>query len=179
MREEGEMFGLIAEFDNAPALLEAARKANAAGYRKMDAYSPLPVEGLSEAIGFKGSRLALIVFFGGLIGAVAGFGLQAFASVIDYPWNVGGRPLLSWPSFIPVTFELAILFASLAAVFGMMALNGLPMPYHPVFNAPNFESASRDRFFLCIEARDPKFDAEEARRFLESVDPLEVSEVDP
>lgn len=145
----------------------------------MDAYSPFPVEGLAEAIGFRRSRLPLIVLIGGIIGCVGGFYLQYWISVLDYPINVGGRPLNSWPSFIPVTFELTILAAALAAVFGLLALNRLPMPYHPVFNVERFEFASVNRFFLCIETRDPRFDSEKTRSFLEGLGAEGVYEVEP
>ncbi|MGH9349224.1 MAG: DUF3341 domain-containing protein [Vicinamibacterales bacterium] len=171
------VYGLMAEFDNPTALVAAAHAARLAGYRNMDAYSPIPIEELHEALGFHHTKLPMIVLAGGLIGGLAGYGLQYWSQVIAYPLNVGGRPLHSWPSFIPVTFETTILGAALAAVLGMLALNGLPMPYHPVFNAPRFALASRNRFFLCIEATDPAFDAEATHRFLESLDPRGVSEV--
>src|SRR5262249_5419205 len=136
-----------------------------------------PVEGLAEAIGFRRSRLPLIVLIGGLIGCVGGYLLQYYSAVVDYPLNIGGRPTHSWPSFVPVTFELTVLTASLSAVLGMLGLNGLPMPYHPLFNVPRFALASRDRFFLCIEATDPLFDREGTRQFLLSLAPREISEV--
>ena len=170
-------YGLMAEFDSPTALVAAANAARAAGYTRMDAYSPIPIEELHDAIGFHHTKLPLLVLLGGLAGGVAGYGLQYWSSVIEYPLNIGGRPLHSWPSFIPVTFELTILGAALAAVFGMLALNGLPMPYHPVFNAPRFALASRNRFFLCIETRDPKFDRDATHRFLEELQPRGVSEV--
>jgi hypothetical protein len=173
------LYGLMAEFTSPEALLAAARRAYAEGYRRMDAYSPFPVEGLAEAIGFRKNLLPLIVLIGGFIGAAGGFYLQYWISVVDYPLNIGGRPLNSWPAFIPVTFELTILSAALSAVLGLLALNGLPMPYHPVFNVERFELASRNRFFLCIEARDPKFDREATRRFLEGASPQGVYEVEP
>ena len=163
------LYGLLAEFDNPDDLLRAADAAYAAGYRRMDAYTPFPVEGLSEAIGFHHTRLPWIVLAGGIIGGLSGYFLQYYTSVIDYPLNIGGRPLHSWPAFIPVTFETTILGAALSAVLGMLALNGLPMPYHPVFHVPQFELASRNRFFLCIEARDPKFDLDQTRAFLETL----------
>ena len=144
----------------------------------MDAYTPFPVEGLSEAIGFHKTRVPLIVLVGGIIGCVGGFLLQYWVAVIDYPLNVGGRPLNSWPSFIPVTFELTILFAALSAFLGVLALNGLPMPYHPVFNVEQFQLASRNRFFLCIEAADPRFDRDATRRFLEAMGPQGVYDVE-
>jgi len=170
-------YGLMAEFDDVQTLVDAARQAREEGYTKMDAYTPFPVEGLAEEIGFHHSRLPMVVLAGGIIGAIAGFGMQYFASVIHYPLNIGGKPLNSWPAFIPITFEVTILFASLAAVFGMLALNGLPEPYHPVFNVQRFVFATRDQFFLCIESRDPKFDGERTRQFLQSLRPLEVNDV--
>ena len=171
------VYGLMAEFEEPGDLVAAAHRAREAGYRRMDAYSPLPIEELHEALGFHDRRLPLIVLVGGMIGAVAGYGLQWWASTIAYPLNVGGRPLHSWPAFIPVTFEVTILIAALSAVFGMLALNGLPQPYHPVFNVPRFALASRNRFFLCIEARDPQFDLQKTRTFLEALNPREVSTV--
>jgi hypothetical protein len=171
-------YGLLAEFDSPEALLAATRRAFAEGFRRMDAYSPFPVEGLSEALGFHRTRVPLIVLIGGLIGCVGGFVLQYWAAVIDYPINVGGRPLNSWPSFIPITFEVTILIAALFAFFGVLALNGLPMPYHPVFNVERFELASRNRFFLCIEAADSKFDPGGTRTFLESTGARGVYEVE-
>ena len=171
------IYGLIAEFARPAALVEAAHRAHAEGYRRMDAYSPFPVEELAEAIGFKKTRIPLVVFTGGLLGCIGGFFMQYYAAVIDYPLNIGGRPLNSWPAFIPVTFEMTILGGALFAVLGMLALNGLPMPYHPVFHVPRFALATRDRFFLCIEATDPKFDREATARFLTGLQPFEVSEV--
>lgn len=171
------IYGLLAEFGSPEELLAAARRAHAEGYRRMDAHSPFPVEGLSEAVGFRHTRLPLLVLIAGLVGAFVGFATQYWVTVIDYPINVGGRPLNSWPAYIPITFEVTVLFAALTAVVGMIALNGLPMPYHPVFNVPAFAGASRDRFFLCIEAADPRFDREGTRRFLEGLKPREVSEV--
>ena len=170
--------GLMAEFDDPTALVAATGKARDEGYRRMDAYSPFPIEELHEAMGGHHSRLPLIVLIGGLVGCVGGFLLQYWASAIAYPLNVGGRPFNSWPAFIPVTFECTILGAALSAVLGMLALNGLPMPYHSVFNVPRFALASRNRFFLCIEARDRKFDLDATRRFLETLGPREVSTVD-
>ena len=175
----GMVYGLMAEFRDPGAVTAAARRAYEEGYRKMDAYTPYPIEELATALGWRArGRLPRLVLAGGLAGAAAGYSLQYYASVIAYPVNVGGRPLHSWPSFIPITFETAILGAALTAVLGMLALNGLPRPYHPVFNAPNFALASSDRFFLCIEAADPRFDLEGTRRFLEGLDPTEVSAVD-
>jgi Alternative complex III, ActD subunit len=171
------IYGLMAEFENPTALVAAARLTREAGYRKMDAYSPFPIEELSDAMGHHYDPLPLLVLIGGLAGGTAGFLFQYWASAIDYPINVGGRPLLSWPSFIPVTFEMTILAAAFVAVLGMLGLNGLPMPYHPVFNVERFVNASRNRFFLCIESTDPKFDKEATSKFLESLQPREVCEV--
>lgn len=172
------IYGLMAEYDEPNALVTAARKAYQEGYRQMDAYSPFPIEELSEAIGFHHTKLPLLVFLGGLAGFLGGYFLQYWISVIDYPVNVGGKPYHSWPNFIPVTFETTVLLAALTAVLGMLALNGLPQPYHPVFNVPRFALASRDRFFLVIESRDPKFDHDKTWRFLDTLDPRGVSEVD-
>jgi hypothetical protein len=177
MNEPG-LYGMMAEFHDPDAVVEAARAARAEGYRAMDAYTPYPVEELDEPLNYHTrGRLSRIVFVGGLLGAVGGFALQWWASVIYYPLNVGGRPFNSWPAFIPITFETTVLLAALSAVLGMLALNGLPRPYHPVFNVPQFALASRDRFFLCIEAEDPKFSAEETRRFLEAQRPTGVYDV--
>ena len=173
----GSTYGLIAEFDDPTSLVAAAASARHAGYRCMDAYSPFPIEELHEALGSHHTRLPLVVLVGGLVGCLGGYALQYWAAAIAYPLNVAGKPLHSWPAFIPVTFECTILGAALSAVLGMLALNGLPMPYHPVFNLPRFALASRNRFFLCIEAKDPRFDLEETRRFLETLNPREVSTV--
>jgi hypothetical protein len=173
------MYGLIAEFENSEGLLAAARHAYEEGYRRMDAYSPLPIEGLAEAIGIRRTRIPLIVLLGGLTGCVGGFFLQYWIAVLDYPINVGGRPLNSWPSFIPVTFELTILLAAFSAVIGLFAVCRLPRPNHPVFNVPQFKMASQNRFFLCIESRDPRFDSERTRRFLASLRPQGVYDVEP
>lgn len=172
------IYGLLAEFDEPNALIAAARRSREAGYRDVDAFAPFPIEELSEALGMHHNRLPLIVLIGGIVGACAGLSLQYWTSVVDYPLNVGGRPFFSLPSFIPVIFECTVLFAALSAVFGMLALNGLPMPYHPLFNVPRFKLATRDRFFLCIESTDPKFDRDETRRFLERQVPRTVSEVE-
>ncbi|MFN0172019.1 MAG: DUF3341 domain-containing protein [Bryobacteraceae bacterium] len=173
-----EVYGLLAEFESAGDLLKATRKTYEAGYRKLDAYSPFPVEELWEAVGPHSNHVPLAVLCGGIAGMAAGFGLQAYTAMMYYPMNVGGRPNLSWPSFIPITFELSILFASFAATFGMILMNGLPRPHHPLFNVERFSAmASRDRFFLCIEAKDPKFHQEETKKFLASLEPREVTEV--
>lgn len=162
------LYGVMAEFDNPSDLVAAARQTYEAGYRRINGYSPYPIEELSEAIGFTKTSLPLIVLIGGIVGGVSGFFMQYWMEVIDYPLNVGGKPYNSWPAFIPITFEMTVLFAAFAAVFGMLALNKLPQPYHPVFNAPNFALATRDRFFLVIEANDPKFKHEEVTSFMKS-----------
>ncbi len=172
------LYGLMAEFDNSDRLIDAAERARASGYRKLDAFTPYPIEAVSEALGHHGSKLPLLVLIGGILGALGGFGLQYWVSVIEYPLNVGGRPLNSWIAFIPVTFESTILLASLAAVLGMLALNGLPRPYHPVFNTPRFALASRDRYFLCIETADPRFDRQATEAFLQGLGPVGVYEVE-
>jgi len=173
------LYGLIAQFELPEQVIEAAQRAYDAGYRKMDAYSPMPVEGLSEALGMKRNWVSLVVLLGGLSGCVGGFGLLWWIAVIAYPHNVGGRPFDSWPAFIPITFECTVLLAALSSVVGMLAMNKLPMPYHPVFNVASFaERASVDRFFLCIEANDPKFDREKTKAFLLELNPEEVAEVD-
>jgi hypothetical protein len=171
------LYGLMAEFDKPNALVHATEKAYEQGYRKLDAYTPFPIEELAEAIHFHKTGVPPLVLAGGLTGAATGFLLQV-AGNFDYALNVGGRPLVSWPAFIPITFEANILLAAFAAVFGIIILNGLPRPYHPVFNAPNFERATDDRFFLCIEADDPKFDRSATRKFLEGLGPQRVSEVE-
>jgi len=172
------IYGVVAEFDSPEALLAATQKTVTDGYRQFEAYSPFLVEGLDEAMGFHRSRVPLIALIGGIIGGVGGFFMEWFSAVIHYPINVGGRPLNSWPAFIPITFEMTILCASIAAVLGMLGLNGLPMPYHPLFNVSRFERASRDRFFLCIESRDPKFERERTTTFLKSLNSKGVYEVE-
>jgi hypothetical protein len=171
-------FGVMAEFDNPTALVNAARAAREKGYRELDAYSPFPIDELSSALHLHRNKLPLIVLLGGLTGMATGYLLQYYVTVINFPINIGGRPLHSWPSYIVITFELTILFAAISAVMGMLALCGLPMPYHPVFNAPNFALASRNRFFLCIEARDPLYDSVRTADFLRTLEPKEVSQVE-
>jgi hypothetical protein len=171
-------YGLMAEFDSAQTLLDAAHKVRAAGYTRADAYSPFPIHGLAEALGFHERHVAPIVLGAGVTGALAGYGLQYWTQVIALPLNIGGRPFHSWVSFIPPAFETTILFAAIGAAAGMLALNGLPQPYHPVFNAPRFGQASADAFFLAIEAADPKFDAQATRQFLSGLGPREVVQVD-
>jgi hypothetical protein len=171
------IYGLMAEFDTPESVIHAARKTYEAGYKKIDAYSPFPIEALSEAVGFHHNFVPLVVLIGGILGGFSGFALQYWIHVINYPVVVAGRPLNSWPAFIVVTFEMTILFAGISAVFGMLALNGLPMPYHPVFNVPRFAFASKDRFFLIIFSSDPKYNAVDTRRFLEGFSPRSISEV--
>src|SRR5437868_14258034 len=164
------LYGVMAQFDSPSALVAAARETYAAGYRRINGYSPFPIEELSEAIGFKRSVLPIIVLIGGIIGALGGFFMQYWMEVIDYPINVGGKPFNSWPAFIPITFECTVLVAAFSAVLGMLALNKLPQPYHPVFNAPNFALATRDRFFLSIESNDPGFKYSEATQFMKTLE---------
>jgi hypothetical protein len=171
------LYGLLAEFDSPTAIVSAARKAREAGYVKLDAYTPFPIHELDEALKVPRTILPWLVFGGGLTGLLGGFAMQYWMSAVDYPLNIGGRPLASWPAFVIPSYEMTILFASITAVVGMIALNGLPMPYHPLFNAPNFTHASADRFFLCIETKDVKFDAAGTRKFLEGLHPLGVTDV--
>jgi hypothetical protein len=177
--DNDDVYGLMAEFATPHDLLQAAEQAHRAGYVVIDAYSPFPIESLHEALGGKPSKLPWLVFLGGVLGAAAGYGLQYYCAAIAYPLNIGGRPLHSWPAFLVVTFETSVLFAAGAAVFGMFILNGLPMPYHPVFNVPAFGLASRDRFFLVIEARDPLFDLNETALFLQQLGSLQTNVVPP
>jgi len=177
MAKEMLIHGLMAEFAHPEEVLEACNRTREAGYRRAEAYAPFPVHGLSEALDPTPSRVPAIVFGCGIVGACLGFGMCWYANALSYTWNIGGRPPNSWPAWIPITFELMVLCASFGAVIGMLAINRLPEPYHPVFNAPNFSLASKDRFFLCIEAKDPKFDPEQTRRFLEELRPISVVEV--
>jgi hypothetical protein len=171
------LHGVMAEFETPEQLLAASRAARDAGYKHVDAYTPFPIEGLAHSLGFRWTYVPLITLIGGICGALGGFGLQYWCSAISYPMNIAGRPLNSWPAFIPVTFELTVLGASIFSVVGMIALNRLPQPYHPVFNVERFVAASTDRFFLCIEARDPKFNLAETSRFLQGLHPTHVIEV--
>jgi hypothetical protein len=172
------LYGIMAEFDNPSDLVAAARRTHEAGYRRINGYSPYPIEELDEAIGFTRTSLPLIVLIGGILGGLGGFFMQYWMEVIDYPLNVGGKPFNSWPAFIPITFECTVLVAAFAAVFGMLALNKLPQPYHPVFNAPNFALATRDKFFLVIEANDPKFRHAEAKQFMNTLGAMDVNDVE-
>jgi Protein of unknown function (DUF3341) len=171
------IYGMMAEFDTPVALVEAAKRTYQAGYRRIDTYTPFPVEGLAEEIGFHRDEVPLVVLIGGIVGGLTGYLMQYWMSAVAYPLNIGGKPYHSWPAFIVITFEMTILFAGISAVFGMLALNGLPMPYHPVFNVPRFTRASRDRFFLVVFSSDVKYDPAATRQFLQSLDPRSVSEV--
>ena len=171
------LYGLMARFESAEALVKAAEAARLAGYRRMDGYSPIPIPELHAALGQRRSRLPLLVLLGGITGCLTGFFMQWFARNVHYPVNIGGKPLNAWPMFIPITFELTVLFAGLTCTFAMLALNGFPRYYHPVFNVPSFERATTDGFFLCIEATDEKFNIETTRQFLEGLHPAEVAEV--
>jgi hypothetical protein len=177
MTPRSTIFGLMAEFETAQQILDATRRAREAGYLDMDAYTPYPVEGLAAELGLPRTRVPFVVLVAALVGAGTGFLMQYYTMAVDYPFNVGGRPANSWPVFVPITFEVMVLVAAFAALLGMFFLNGLPRPHHPVFNVPQFDRASQDRFFLCIEAVDPKFDLEGTRRFLADMQPLEVLEV--
>jgi hypothetical protein len=172
------LYGLMAEFTSPEQLLRATERVHELGYRRIDAFSPAPIHGLSEALGFHHTRVSLVVLIGGLTGAVSGYALQYYMAALAYVHNTGGKPVHSWPAFIPITFELTVLFGALSAVIGMIVMNRLPRPYHPVFNVPRFALASDDRFFLCIEAHDPKFELNETRRLLQNLDAYEVTEVD-
>jgi Alternative complex III, ActD subunit len=173
------MYGLMAEFETPEQILEAARRTYEAGYRDIDTFTPIPVEGLAESIGFDWTALPIVVFIGGLCGGCTGFGMCWYANVISFPLNIGGKPHNSWPMWIPITFELTILGAALFAVFGMILMNGLPEPYHPVFNLQRFARASTDRFFLCVMSHDAKFDSLQTRQFLEGLHAQGVFEIEP
>lgn len=172
------LYGLMAEFTSADALLDATHRARDAGYREIEAYAPFSVEGLTEALGCKSNRIPLITLLGGIAGGLGGYLLQWYSAVIDYPINSGGRPLHAWPAFIPATFETTVLGAALAAFFGFVILNGLPRLYHPVFNATDFDLASRNRFFLCIRASDRQFERGRTQSFLRSLQAQRVVDVE-
>jgi Protein of unknown function (DUF3341) len=171
-------YGIMAEYETPEAVVAAAHRTREAGFTSLDAYTPFPVEGLAEAIGFPSNRMPTVVLVGGLVGGSLGYLMQWYSSTIGYPINVGGRPFHSWPMFLPITFEMTVLGAAFAAVLGMLGLNGLPRPHHPVFGANGFERATRDRFFLCVFALDPKFDLTTTREFLETTNPIRVTVVD-
>ncbi len=174
---EKNLHGIMGEFDTATELVDAANKMRLAGYTATDAFSPFPLHEIDEALGIRRSILPYLVFAGGLTGLLSGIALQVFVHYIDYPLNVGGRPYISIPSFVPPAYELTILLAGFTAVFGMLFLNGLPSPYHPVFNVPRFALATREKFFLIIESKDPKFEYDETKAFMESLKPQEVFDV--
>ena len=173
-----KLYGLVAEFDTPEEIMAAAVATKSAGYTRTDAYTPFAVEGLDEALGMKQTRIGWIMLLAGTAGGFLGFFMQWFANVVHYPLNIGGRPFNSWPNFVVITFELTVLFSAFTIGLVMLARNGLPRLYHPIFNTPNFENATRDKFFLCIEAKDPRFDLESTRRFLEGLSPTRVSEVE-
>jgi len=175
--ERPDLYGIMAEFETPEALLRAAREARSAGFVSVDAFSPFAVEGLAEALDFRRTWVPPVVLLGGIIGCAGSYALQYWASALAYPINVGGRPLNSWPMFVPVTFETTVLISGLFAVLGMLALNGLPQPYHPTFHVPRFQFATSDRFFLLIESTDPIFDYQTVRDFLHSLNPREVNDV--
>jgi hypothetical protein len=176
---ERALYGLIAEFAGPDELLLAARCAREAGFRRLQAYTPFPVEGLAEALGLRRDSIAAFTLIGGAIGGITGFVMQYYANVVDYPLDIGGRPFSSWPAFIPVTFELTILFGALTAFTCLLVMNRLPMPYHPVSNVPRFARASTDGFFLCIRADDQRFDLPDTRAWLERLLPRGIFEVEP
>ena len=177
MKKPPTLYCLLAEFDTAESLIAAARQTRQAGYVNTDAFSPVPLPELADALALKPSAVAPITLIGGILGGLTGFLMQVYACTYSYRENIGGRPLYSWPAFIPITFELTVLGAGLSAAVGMLILNKLPQPYHPIFNSQRFDLASRDKFFLCIEAADPKFDLEQSRRFLRSLAPTGIEEV--
>ncbi len=172
------LYGIVAEFAEPAPLVKAAHAAYRGGYRALDAFTPFPVEGLAEAIGMRRTYVPLITLLGGIAGGVGAYGTQLYSAAVDYPLNVGGRPLHSWPSFVPITFELTVLCAALSAVIGMLALNRLPRPHHPIFETPHFEQRNASHFYLAIEASDPRFDTQEVRRFLAEQAPAALWEVE-
>lgn len=171
------IYGVIAEFDDPEPLVDAARRLHERGFRRVEAYTPYPVNQLEEYIE-PGPKLPPLVLIGGILGTLTAWAMQYYIAVIDYPTNIGGRPLNSWPSFIVIMFELTILFASLVAFFGMLALCGLPLPHHPVFSVPNFRDTTNNRFFLCVESRDKLFDRDAVSGLLSEFDPVEVRDVE-
>lgn len=175
--ETNPLYGLVAEFGDVNSLMKAAAAVAKEGYSKTDAYTPIPVEGLVEALGKRPTRIGYIIFTGGLIGFLTAVSLQFITSMFVYPIQIAGRPLGSWPAFIPISFELTVLFTGLTSVFGMLALNGLPRLNHPLFNLEQFAAASRDGFFIAIESDDAKFDLERTRAFLNNLHPRGVYEV--
>lgn len=177
--QKQELFGVLAEFDSPGTLYHGCEKVRDAGYKRWDAYTPFPVHGLEKAMGIPNSKVPWIVLIGGLTGASCGFFMQWWMSAVDYPLVISGKPLLSWPAFVPVTFELGVLFAAFGAVFGMLALNRLPQPYHPLFQSENFDRVTDDKFFIAIESSDPQFDAESTAKFLESIGGTNIELIKP
>lgn len=178
MSKQLDIYGLLAEFDGPDTLMAAAEKVRDAGFTSADAFTPFPIHGLAEALGHPKTRVPLIVLCGGIIGGLGGFFMQWYANVVAYPLNIGGRPNNSWPAFVPIMFEMTVLFAAFSAALGMLALNGLPQPHHPLFNVPDFaQHASRDKFFIVIKSKDAMFNRESTRQFLESLNPVDVIEV--
>lgn len=177
IKQESPIYGIAAEYETPEALMEAANRVREAGYVKMDAYTPFPVEGMSEALGIRDKWILILMLLGGFIGAFNGLLLQYWGSVASYPLNIGGRPIISWPQMVVITFEATILTTALTGVFSMFILNGLPELYHPMFSVPNFDRASQDRFFLCVEQKDKKFNADEITRLLENTGALHISQV--
>jgi hypothetical protein len=177
MKPRTPIFGILAEFQTAEEILRATRRAREAGYKAMDAYTPYPVEGLATELGLPRTHIPFVVLMAAIVGATVGFMMQYHTMAVDYPFNVGGRPHNSWPVFIPIAFEVMVLVSGFAALVGMLFLNGLPQPYHPLFNVPRFARASQDRFFLCIEATDPSFDRQGTKDFLTTLHPAEIAEV--
>lgn len=177
MEQSESLYGLLAEYADASTLVAASRRVREEGYTVFDAYTPYPVAALDEAMAIQPTRIPMWVLLGALIGGVTAYGMQYYAAVIDYPWNVGGKPLHSWPAFIPITFELAVLGGALFGLIAMIVKNRLPEPYHPLFDVPAFDQASQHAFFLCIEASDPRFDREQTRQFLQALGAKEVTEV--
>jgi Protein of unknown function (DUF3341) len=173
-----ELYGLVAEFNDPEDLIDAANKVRKAGYTAVEAYTPYPVDGLDDAVGHKPTRLGWVVFWMGVLGCLTGFFMQLYSNAVFYPLNIGGKPYNSWPNFVVITFECTIIFSCFTAGLFMLGRNGLPRPYHSIFNTPNFEHASRDKFFLCVESKDSKFDLGKTKKFMDGLGANQVSEVE-